>query len=70
MLGNVYSFSSVDGSFLLFQMFSKEDTGWGEFMLLQMARALYVLGSFPWKDECIQNYSLKLMAGCGKTTWT
>lgn len=50
MLGSVYSFSGIHGSFLLFQMFSKEDTGWEEFVLLQMARAVYVSGSFPGKD--------------------
>lgn len=50
VLGNMFSFSSVDGSSLLLQIFSKEYTEWEEFILLQMARALYVSGSFPWKD--------------------
>lgn len=50
MLGNVFSFSTVDGSFLLHQMFFEEEAGWEEFVFLQMAGAVYVSGSFPWKD--------------------
>ena len=49
-LGNVSSFSTVDGSFRLRQMVFEEEAGWEEFLLLQMARAVYGSGSFPWKD--------------------
>lgn len=41
---------TVDGSFQLRQMVFEEEAGWEEFLLLQMARAVYGTGSFPWKD--------------------
>lgn len=49
-LGNVSSFGTVDGSFQLRQMVFEEEAAWEEFLLLQMARAVYGSGSFPWKD--------------------